>query len=318
MTVFILLFGEILPKILAKQYCDSVVYYIAPVLKFLMVITKPIVKVVLFAMDAISKRFGGNDDCDCVTPDELSIIIDTAESESVIDEDRSDLLQSALEFGTTTVDEILTPRVDVNMLDIDSTPEEVLAAARASSHSRLPVYREDADHIIGVLYLNHYFKQIADGAQVPLQEQLYEPCFLHRSTSLPVALAELRKRSIYLAVILDDYGGTCGIITMEDILEELVGEMWDEHDRVVEEFQILSRGCYRVSGSMNIYDMLEELELSERLYDGDSTTAAGWAMEKLGELPDAGDSFEFENFTVTIEQTEDLRISSLILRIKEA
>ena len=318
MTVFILLFGEILPKILAKQYCDSVVYYIAPVLKFLMVITKPIVKVVLFAMDAISKRFGGNDDCDCVTPDELSIIIDTAESESVIDEDRSDLLQSALEFGTTTVDEILTPRVDVNMLDIDSTPEEVLDAARASSHSRLPVYREDADHIIGVLYLNHYFKQIADGAQVPLQEQLYEPCFLHRSTSLPVALAELRKRSIYLAVILDDYGGTCGIITMEDILEELVGEMWDEHDRVVEEFQILSRGCYRVSGSMNIYDMLEELELSERLYDGDSTTAAGWAMEKLGELPDAGDSFEFENFTVTIEQTEDLRISSLILRIKEA
>ena len=169
-----------------------------------------------------------------------------------------------------------------------------------------------------MLYLNHYFKQIADGAQVPLQEQLYEPCFLHRSTSLPVALAELRKRSIYLAVILDDYGGTCGIITMEDILEELVGEMWDEHDRVVEEFQILSRGCYRVSGSMNIYDMLEELELSERLYDGDSTTAAGWAMEKLGELPDAGDSFEFENFTVTIEQTEDLRISSLILRIKEA
>jgi CBS domain containing-hemolysin-like protein len=105
---------------------------------------------------------------------------------------------------------------------------------------------------------------------------------------------------------------------MEDILEELVGEIWDEHDRVVEEFQILSRGCYRVSGSMNIYDMLEELELDERLYDGDSTTAAGWATERLGELPEAGDSFEFEGFTVTIEQTEDLRIASLILRLNQA
>ena len=318
MTVFILLFGEIMPKILAKQYCDTVVYYIAPVLKLLMILTNPIVKVVLLAMDAISARFGGKEQCDCVTADELSIIIDTAENESVIDEDHSDLLQSALEFGTTTVDEILTPRVDVNMLDVDSTPEEVLQAALTSTHSRLPVYEEDSDHIIGVLYLNHYFKRVADDVEVPLREQLYEPCFLHRSTPLPVALAELRKRSIYLAVIVDDYGGTCGIITMEDILEELVGEIWDEHDRVVEEFQILSRGCYRVSGSMNIYDMLEELELDERLYDGDSTTAAGWATERLGELPEAGDSFEFEGFTVTIEQTEDLRIASLILRLNQA
>ena len=315
MTVFILLFGEIMPKILAKQYCDTVVYYIAPILRALMFITKPLVKLVMLAMDAISARFGGKNQNDTVTADELSILIDTAENESVIDEERSDLLQSALEFGTTTVDEILTPRVDVNMLDVTSTPEEVLAAARASLHSRLPVYEEDADHIIGVLYLNHYFKQMADGEEIPLREQLYEPCFLHRSTPLPVALAELRKRSIYLAVIVDDYGGTCGIITMEDILEELVGEIWDESDRVVEEFQFLGHGCYRVSGSMNIYDMLEELELDERLYDGDSTTAAGWAMERLGELPETGDSFPFEQFTVTIEQTEDLRISSLLLQL---
>ena len=310
MTVVILIFGEIMPKIVAKDRCEDFVLLAAGPLRALMILTRPIVVAVNWAIARLSRLWGEAPPEGAMSADELRTIIETVEDEGVIDEDRSDLLQSAIVFSDTTVQEILTPRVDMEAVDFSEPRAEQLALMFESRHSRLPVYDGDIDSIDGTLYLNQVFKALAADPDCDLRALVQPVCCLHRSAKLPVALSELRHRRQHLAVVVDDYGGTCGVVTLEDILEELVGELWDESDRVAPELRQTGAHDWVVSGNMLIDDLLDELEVESR-YEGDCATVGGWAVEALGRFPQEGDVFRFANLTLTVAALDELRVKSV-------
>ena len=315
MTVLILIFGEIMPKILAKDHCNGFVFPAARPLRFLMAVTKPLVFVITWAIDRISRLWGGDPEPEPITPDELMTIIETVEDEGVIDEDRSELLQSAVEFGETTIEEILTPRVDLLSIDLSDSREEILKTMHESAFSRLPVYDEDVDSIIGILYLNHAYRVLVSAPETPIRDLVTPAFFLHRSTRLPVALKALRERNLQMAVVLDDYGGTCGVVTLEDILEEIVGDMWDESDPIENEFQQLDDTRFRISGAMAFNDLLWELDLDQYEDTFDAATVGGWVTEYLERFPEVGDTFTWENLSVTVEALDEMRVTQIQVEV---
>ena len=315
MTVLILIFGEIVPKILAKEHCDGFVLKTAAPLRFLMIVTKPLVTAITWLIDRISRLWGGDPEPEPITPDELMTIIETVEDEGVIDEDRSELLQSAVGFGETTIEEILTPRVDLLSIDLSDSREDILETMSKSPFSRLPVYDEDVDSITGILYLNHAYRVLAVHPDTPIRDLVIPAFFLHRSTRLPVALKALRERKMQMAVVLDDFGGTCGVVTLEDILEEIVGDIWDESDPIENEFQQLDETRFRISGSMALDDLLWELDLDQYEDAFDSATVGGWVTEYLGRFPDVGDRFTWKNLTVTVEALDEMRVTQILVEV---
>lgn len=311
MTVLILTFGEIMPKIVAKDQNEGFVVLAAYPLRILMLISKPLVIAITWLLDQIAKLWGGTPEPDPMTADELMTIIETVEDEGVIDEDRSDLLQSAVSFGETTVEQILTPRVDLVAIDLQDSREEILRTMEASRFSRIPVYDEDIDSIQGILYLNHAYRALTDRPDMPIQELLLPAVFLHRSTRLPVALRELRSRRLQMAVVLDDFGGTCGVVTLEDILEEIVGDIWDENDMVEEEFCQLNETHFRLSGNVSLDELLWETDLEQFEDEFDSTTVGGWITELTGGFPKVGDVIDWKNLRLTVDALDDRRITQI-------
>ena len=263
-----------------------------------------------------SKHWDTPDD-DTVTEDDLSEIIDTVEDEGVIDEDTSELLQSALDFPDICAYEIITPRVDMIAIDIDDDEDEIRKTIENSPYSRIPVYEDSIDNIIGVIHLNNFLKTMSEGGALDIRSNLLPVCYIHKTTILPQALRELREKKLHLAIVTDEYGGTMGLITMEDILEQLVGDIWDESDVIEDEIVQLSDDLYEVDGDMRVYDFLEEFEINDRDFDDDNATVGGWAIEQLGGYPAKGDTFDFENLTVTVKQLQNLRITRLTVKVNE-
>ena len=325
MTFIILIFGEIVPKIAAKNNADTTVLWFAYPIRILTYILYPIVWLVMGLVKLLSKVWGkDNDDGPTVTEEELSSIIDTVEEEGVIDEDKGDLLQSTLEFRDTTVEEIMTPRIDMLAFDIQDDPEEIHKIIEGSHFSRIPVYEDSIDDIIGILYLNHYYRQAIDTPEITpdrIRDMLMEPCFLHKTMKLPAALTVLRERKTHIAVIVDEFGGTLGIVTMEDILEELVGDIWDESDEIVPEFVKTGENTYEVSGDMNIDDFFSEIEYEPHDFECEYTTMGGWAIERLNADPHVGDSFTDEDDShtlyVVVSEMDDMRVTKLTILVKQ-
>jgi CBS domain containing-hemolysin-like protein len=311
MTILILIFGEIVPKQLAIRKADALILFLSPLLRFLMVITKPLVWVVMKLLAGISRLWGGKGQESGMTNDELVTIIETVEEEGIIDEERSDLLQSALGFSEIKAREIITHRLDVIALNIADDLESIMKTAMSAPYSRFPVYEGSIDTIIGVLHINHLLKALLDTDAPSIRSLLTEVCYVHRSKTLPVVLAEMQRRKIQMAVVSDDFGGTMGILTMEDILEQIVGEIWDETDVVRDEFRKIGEDGYEVDGNMGIYDFLDHLGLSDHHFENKFITTGGWAIDMLGGFPQEGDSFTYQNLTITITEIEDLRIKKL-------
>lgn len=311
MTVVVLIFSETIPKILARDNSFAFSRAVSYPIKALMVITYPIVWVVNLLVKALSKLWGEDEDPEGFNADELSNLIEIAETENVIDEERSDLLQSAIDFSDTSAQEILTPRVDMLTIDIDDPMDEIIEKLETSPYSRIPVYEDTIDNVIGILYLNHFYKKLVEDPDFSIRDILLEVCFIHKSMKLPAVLAQLKRRQTHIAVVTDEYGGTMGIVTMEDVLEQLVGEIWDETDEVFEDITEIAENVFEVDGDMSIYDFLDEVGLDSDNFEGDFTTAGGWAIENLGGFPAAGDSFEYENLTVTVTEVDELRVTQL-------
>ena len=318
MTVFILIFGEITPKMVANRDPDSYAMKQAPFLRLMRIVFFPLVKVVTWIVKGFSSLWESKvtDDTN-VTEEELSEIIDTVEEEGVIDEHTSDLLQSALEFPDIYAYEIITPRVDMVAVDIDDDPEEIIETILNSNFSRIPVYEDTIDNIIGVIHLNEILKAIADDTPLNIREHMLPVCYLHKTTILPQALRELRERKLHLAIVTDEYGGTMGLLTMEDILEQIVGDIWDESDEIEDEFVKINDDTYECDGDMRIYDLLDEFEIDDDDFDDDNATVGGWAIEQLGGYPAKGESFDFENLTVTVKQIQNLRVTRLLIKVHE-
>ena len=319
MTILILIFGEIVPKILSKQNADRVVYWIAYPIRILTIILSPLVLIVQLILRGMRMLWGKDqaDDAPTVTEEELSSIIDTVEEEGVIDEEQSDLLQSTLEFNEITLGEILIPRIDMLAFDVENDFEKLLQLADTSCYTRIPVYEGTIDKVIGILSLNHFYRALVEGegVQPDIRSLLLEPCFLHKSMKLPQALSTMRENQIHLAIVVDEYGGTMGIVTLEDILEQIVGDIWDETDEIVEEYRKISDSSYDINGDMGIWDFFELVEVNDRDFESEYTTVGGWAIEMLNAQPHEGDSFQYKNLYIIVAQMEDLRITRLTVVI---
>lgn len=317
MTVLILIFGEITPKIVAKKNCDTFSVAVSLPLKVIMTILKPVNVVVMGVLHFFEKLWGKKEAAP-MTEEELASIIEIIEDEGVIDEEQSELLQSALEFSDITAQEILKPRVDMVAIDIDDDFAEIRDLIFNVPYSRIPVYRDTIDNIIGILYIDHFFKALVDQPDLGtagLEALLMPPSFIHKTMKLPAVMTQLRSKKMHLAIVVDEYGGTMGMVTLEDAVEQLVGDIWDETDEIIDEVTQLGEDTFRVSGDQSIYDFLEQFELDDHRFDTEYVTVGGWAIEMFDGYPQKGDSFEYQNLKVTIDEVEDLRIISLLVQV---
>ena len=326
LTILVIIFGETIPKILAKQNANSISLRFAYVIRALTIVLSPVILLVVGLVKLLTLPLRGeqpDDDPEDAASQELQSIIETAEDEDVLDEERSELLLSALEFSDVSASEAMTARVDMVAIDIDDDWDEILATVEATPYSRLPAYEDSVDNIIGFLYLNRFYRAVLDDvvdaeappAPVDLRGMLIEPCFVYKTTKLPSVLAELRRQKKHLAVVTDEYGGTLGVITMEDVLEQIVGEIWDETDVVEDEVVERGSGVYELDGDMVISDFLELLGWNEEALDTDSATVGGWTIERFGTFPKAGDSFQYESLTVTVLGMDGLRVEKVLVEV---
>ena len=319
LTIIVLIFGEILPKILAKQHSIKICKATAFPMQILTYILFPIVFVTMLIMNLIRKIWGtANEDEPDVTEDELASIIDTVEKEGVIDEDQSDLLQSSLEFSDTSVEEIMTPRIDLVTIDLDDDLEDIEETIANSNYSRLPVYRDSIDDIIGVLHLNLYYKEASEGKPVDIEAMLLDACYMHKTLKLPAALKMLREKQVHMAIVIDEFGGTLGVVTIEDIVEEIVGDIWDESDEIVSEMTEKAANEYEILGEMSIGDLFYELDFSPKDFECEYSTVGGWAIQSLNAEPHVGDSFTYEHLTITVtEMEDDILVTKLLVVVGE-
>ena len=317
-TAAVIIFGETIPKIIAKKNANRMSLAVAPAVRALSVILKPLTLLTVALVRLITGPMRGEeaDDEGDAAVEELQSIIETAEDEDVLDEDRSELLQAALDFDEISVSEVMTARVDIVAVDIEDSWEEIYDVACASNYSRIPVYDGSIDNVVGVLFLNRFFRAMVGKRRPNLRSMLMQPCYVYKTTKLPDVLQTLRKAKQHLAVVTDEYGGVCGIVTMEDVLEQIVGEIWDETDEVEEEVIERADGVWELDGDMSIGDFTELLGISEDALDSESSTVGGWTLERFGAFPAAGDHFDWEDLSVTVLKMDGLRVERVLVERK--
>ena len=319
LTIAVIIFGETIPKITAKKGANNYAKKYAFIIRFLMIVLKPLVLIFVGLIALITAPMKGElieDDSDGKV-EELQPIIETAEDEDVIDEEESELVQAAIEFPDVSASEAMTARVDVLAIDIEDTWDEIIATIAKSHYTRIPVYEGSIDHIIGVLHMNKFLKAIVDSDEVDIRSLLMEPCYVYKTMKLPEVLAAFRKHRQHLAVVVDEYGGTLGIISMEDVLEQVVGDIWDETDTVEDEVTKKSESEYEIDGDMPISDFLDLMNIREENFDFESETVGGWTIESFGRFPEAGESFRYADFTVTVLAMNELRVERVLVKIDQ-
>ena len=310
LTIVVLIFGEVTPKSLAKEMPERIATAVSPVLSLLMVLLSPLTW--LFTQwKKLLGHFVHSGESDAITEGELITMVSEAESDGELTDRESQLIRSAIEFDDVEVEEILTPRVDVVAVEDTTSLEELAQTFAESGYSRLPVYHDNIDNIIGVVHeKDFYLAKLKKAATV---EELVAPTlYTTGSTQISQLLRTLREQHHHMAVVVDEYGGTEGIITLEDILEELVGEIWDEHDEATEDFRQQSDGSWLVSGSASVDDLFETLDLPED-EDIDSNTVNGLVQEKTRHLPKVGDHFTLDHFEGVVTRTARRRVTEVRL-----
>ena len=302
-TVIVLIFGEISPKSIAKDCPERFAMFSSPMIKTLIFLFTPLNFLFSLWKKLISKVFNVQNDTK-MSQEELLMLVDEVEQDGSIDSDESDLLRNAIEFSDRKAEDILTHRVDIEAVSVDADKEEIAKVFSQTKFSRLPVYKDNIDNIIGVIHQKDFY--IGGGiTQKPLEEIITSVLFVQESERLDDLLKMLQKHKTHVAVVLDEYGGTCGLVTMEVILEELVGEIWDEHDEIVEDYKQISDNHYIVDCTVNMEDFSEFFDIN---IETESISLSGWVMEQLGKIPEKDDSFTFENLTVKVIQIDSHRV----------
>ena len=314
--VLILLFGEVLPRTVAVKNANRLALSLAGAVRALTLLLTPFSWTLGGAAKLLTLGMRGEagPEGDEAAVEELQNIIETAEDESVLSQGRSELLRSALDFSEISASEAMTARVDVDAIDIDDDWEDILEAVENSKHSRLPVYEDSIDNVIGFLYLNHFLKALTDDPRPDIRSLLMEPLYVYRTIKLPQVLAELRHAKKHLAIVTDEYGGTLGVISLEDVLEQIVGEIWDETDEVETEIVEKAEGEYELDGDMTISDFLELVGIDEDDWEFESDTVGGWTIEMLGRFPEPGDRVEYSDFTVTVLAMDKQRVDRVLVK----
>ena len=306
-TVVVLIFGEITPKSLAKEMPEKFAMFSAPFLRVLMVVLTPF-SFVFTALKNLMVKVIRNTEDRRMTQEELLMLVDEVQQEGGLDEDEHELLRSAIEFTDRDAEDILTHRVDLEAVCIRDDARAISKVFDESRFSRLLVYDEDIDDIVGVIHQSDFYNDcVMRGKE--LSEIMSEPVFVPKSLKISDLLKLLQKKKSHIAIVNDGYGGTLGIVTMEDILEELVGEIWDEHDEVVEDIRCDGDNRWTVSGNADLYRLLDKMDIDEDAVESASIT--GWVMEQLEKVPDVGDSFVMCGWKVTVTATDERRVQEI-------
>lgn len=313
-TLVVFFFGEMLPKSIARKYSELFSLRTAALMHFLMTVLRPVASLLSMIGEAVTKREGIEQETS-VTEDELYDIIEDMTEDGSLDEQQGELISSALQFGEVTVESILTSRMDVDGIDIRMTQEEILQFIRSHNHSRLPVYEGTIDNIIGILQIKKYIRAyIRMGKAVSIKPLLDEAYFVHQSTKIDDLLPVMSGKKLNIAVVTDNYGGTLGIVTVEDILEELVGEIWDEDDHAVENIVLLPDGTYSINAEEHLLDVLNELDMDytdEEKEEIGNKLMGELAYESFTEIPKEGDRFTAYGLDLTIQKMKHHRILRL-------
>lgn len=316
-TIVVLIFGEILPKALANKFSLKLTLLYVKPFKICRIIFFPITFLVTKFVKLISKIWTPKNIEVSEIDEELNVITEELEEEGVIDEEDAELIISAIDFRDVTAHEIMIPRVDVFAIDIDDNQEDILKNEQIFRYSRVPVYEDTIDHVIGILNTTSLMKKILNGEQIDLRSMLIEPMYVHKTKHISNILTKFKATNQHLAIVADEFGGFMGILTIEDIVEELVGDIFDETDEVILDYKELGENIYEVDGDMNIYDFFELVDYDDRDFESEYTTVGGWCTDMLEKFPEVGDTFEFANFTVTITEVEGMRVGKIKVEIQE-
>lgn len=317
-TVVVFFAGEMLPKSIAKKYAERLAMRTARSLRFFMVLFKPLSAALTAFGNAAARRIQ-SEPAVTVTEDELADIIENMTDDGELTAERGELMSSALSFAEVPVESVITARVDVAAVDVDDPQEEILAYVREQRHSRLPVYADSIDNVIGILQIRKYIKACikAGGKAVDVRPLLDEPMFVHQSTLIAEVLPELSRRKANLAIVTDNYGGTLGIVTVEDIVEELVGEIWDEDDVVEESFVPLGGGRYEVDAEMTVGEVFDRLDYADPEDDEELQykLLGEWTYEQFSYIPREREGFRYHRLDVRISDMKQKRIVKLVVRL---
>lgn len=315
-TVVVLICGEVLPKNFAIENNEKICISTASVLLFIMAVFTPFSFVLLKIKNAFAKVAGKNNDKErepSVTEDELKYIVESIEEEGVLEEQESELVQSALDFDEKTAYDILTPRVDMTAIDIDEDKEKIKEIILSERYTRIPVYKNNIDNIVGILHTRDYLEALLGSVEPDIVTLIQPAYFVYRSKKLSSLLADFKYKKVHIAIVTDDYGGTLGIATMEDLLEQLVGDIWDEDEEIEHKFKKLGENEFEISGDMNIDDMLELIDKDDRYIESDSKSVGGWVIEQIGDIPEVNSAFQYKELKITVTEIEDQRINTILM-----
>lgn len=314
-TLLVLTFGEIIPKCLAKEYSESFVFKLGGLLKALMVILTPIIFIFVKIKELALKLTGGAEETPDVTEDELKSLVETIEEQGVLEESEREMVQSVLDFDDTTVIEILTPRVDVTAIDIDDDFETIKDLIFENRYSRIPVYEDTIDHIIGILHTRDFLEELAVNEKPDIKKLIQPAYFIFNTQKLSKVLSDFKRKKLHIAIVTDEYGGTLGIVTMEDLIEEIVGEIWDEDEEIERLYTKIGDDEYLVNCDMPLEDMFELFDLDCKHLEIDSLTVGGLILDSFGTVPKKGDSFVFHGLKIMVREVNSQRVIRALVKI---
>ena len=317
-TILVVIFGETIPKISSKKNATNFAMKFAYPVRTLMIVLKPVTFIVVSLVNLITNMLPDveEEDTDAAL-EELHTMIDIAEDEDVLDEDASELVSAAIDFADIAASEVMTARVDIIAIDIDDPWEEILRTIDASPYSRIPVYEGSVDHVIGILSLNRFLKAMIDQDKVEIRSLLLPTCYVYKTMRLPAVLSSLRNAQQHIAVVTDEYGGTLGVVSMEDVLEQLVGDLWDETDTVEKDIEKKGDGRYELDGDTPIYEFIELMRWKEDDFNFDSETVGGWCIEYNNGFPNVNSKFTFRDIEVTILEVSKRRVRRIQVQVKK-
>lgn len=308
-TLLVLTFGEIIPKCFGKEISDTIALYTAGIMKALVYALLPLVYLFTALKSLVLKLAHIKKDQPSVTEDELKYIIDSIEEEGILEEQEKDLVQSALDFDEKTALEILTPRVDVVLIDAEDDPQNIKDIIFKERYSRIPVYEGSIDNIIGILQTRDYLEKLVDNNTPDIKELVASAHFIYKTRKLSDILTDFKEKKLHIAIVTDEYGGMLGIVTMEDLLEEIVGDIWDEDEDEERTYTKLKDGRYIISGDMDLSDLFEIFEINDD-DDIESISVGGFIIEQLGTIPTVNESVEYKDIRITVKRVKNNRIIS--------
>lgn len=314
MTILILIFGEILPKSLAKENAESFSLRISGILVFLIRILSPVTYIFVAIKNGVTKLFKNKDSEPLVTEEEIKAMVEISEEEGVIDKEEKELITRTLEFNDILVAEVLKPRIDMVAVEVNQSVEEIRDLFLEERYSRIPVYEDNIDNIIGILSDKQFFSYLVQNRDITIRKLVRTPIYVVESMKISTLLPELQKNKSHMAIVVDEFGGTSGLITLEDILEEIVGDIWDEHDETIKNVTELSPNLYEFNAQLPLDDFMEMMDLED---DDDSGyhTLGGWIFEKFERIPKTGEQLHYKHLTITIREVQNRRINKVLVRV---